>query len=138
MQKIIEREDGTRRVQMYCEGTSRTEKAHQKRVNINTIMKKATRTGMLPGRSVAGYCGDFTGAVDFHTAQNQIIEANNAFMSLPSHIRKEFKNDPGQLIEFLSDNNNRKKAIELGIIPPPEPVQPEPVSEPVPDPVVPA
>jgi phage internal scaffolding protein len=48
--------------------------------------------------------------------QNNLIEAQNAFKTLPASIRAEFNNDPAQVIDFLNDPANRDKAIEIGLI----------------------
>lgn len=119
-------------------GKSRTEKAHQKRVNVNTIVAKANRTGLLPGRSFPGFYGDFTGVSDYRTCVEKLMQAEDNFMALPSKVRKRFNNDPAELLDFLSDDKNRKEAIELGILEkepyvpntppvasPPPPVEPE-------------
>lgn len=63
-----------------------------------------------------GKYGDFTGITDYASAVIQLREASETFMQLPSSIRKRFGNDPGNLIEFLGDENNRSEAIELGLI----------------------
>lgn len=128
-----------RRVKFDCEGPSKTEQHHKGAVNINQIVARSQKTGMLPTRTQPGQYGDFTQVTDFHDAQNRVIEAQNAFMSLPSKVRKSFDNDPGKLLAFLSDENNRDKAVELGILSKPlvQPVEP-PVESPVEPPVEPA
>lgn len=98
---------------------SRVEQNHRDRCNINTILKKCKKTGLLPSRGDAGYYGDFTGVEDFHSNIQRIEAAQQAFMTLPANVRKEFKNDPGMLLDFLSNSENRQKAIELGILPKP-------------------
>lgn len=76
------------------------------------------------------FYGDFTGIVDYHTAMQRQVESFNAFMQLPALVRDRFANDPGQLLHFLEDPNNRSEAVELGIL---EPLPVVPVPEPVPD-----
>lgn len=57
-------------------------------------------------------------------------------MTLPPEIRTRFDNDPGKLIDFVADPDNRQEAQELGIVnPAPEPakppeVPPEPAQQP--------
>ncbi len=110
------RESGSRRVQTVVRG-SRTEQSHRKACNINTIMKRFRKTGALP--PVAGnepVYGDFSGTEDFQSAQNRIIEAQEQFDALPSHIRTRFGNDPGQLLDFLAVPENLDAAVELGLV----------------------
>lgn len=72
--------------------------------------------------------GDFTGICDYASAMIRTREAGDAFMQLPSALRKRFSNDPAQLVAFLDDENNRAEAIELGLIERPV-QQPEPESK---------
>jgi len=101
---------------------SKTEKAHQGRVNINSIAAKMKRGFEPPTRS-GGLYGDFTSVEDFHTSLNKVNDAMNDFNGLPSQIRTAFANDPANLIAFLSDENNREMAIEMGLVDAP-PVEP--------------
>lgn len=96
-------------------------------------MARAKKGHLVPGRSAPGFYGDFTGVEDYHTNLERIRKADESFMTLPAKIRKEFDNDPGKLLAFLSDESNREKAIELGILEKPAPVtvEPEPPAEPV-------
>lgn len=91
--------------------------------DINYIIDRYKTTGTLvdplkPSTRMPQF-GDFTSVPDFHAAQTLISESKAMFSSLPSHIRDRFKNDPGQLLAFLADENNREEAIKLGIIPAP-------------------
>ena len=87
--------------------------------DINNIMARYRETGLLsdpfkPARPIQ--YGDFTEVVDFHTAQNAIASANEAFQRLPAHIRDRFNNDPGQLLSFFDDEKNLEEAIKLGLL----------------------
>lgn len=85
--------------------------------DINNIMKKYERTGILDhqNRYEGGY-GDFTSAPEnYHEAMNQIIEAQDMFLSLPAQIRKKFANDPGNYLEFATDPANAEEMIKLGL-----------------------
>lgn len=132
---MIERENGTRRIRIDCGGESKTEQSHRDKCNINTIMKKANIQGLTPeqiSRKENATYGDFSKAEDFHSMNNRIIKAKEEFQLLPSAIRNRFSNDPGKLIEFLSDPRNKKEAQELGIMKKDvyvEPVKQEQVSE---------
>jgi phage internal scaffolding protein len=113
-----------RRVVHPTGGPVKTEQHHQDAVNVNTIMRKAFQTGMLPQKSNAFY-GDFSNVVDFQTAQNAIKAAEQAFYTVPAEIRKRFENSPQKLLEFLEDADNREEAMDLGLIerPPVEDVE---------------
>lgn len=106
-------------------GISLTEQSHVASCDINTIMSRYEKQGVVPsGPDGQPFFGDFSNVPDFHTAQNALIQAENSFNQLPAKLRKRFDNDPGELLKFLADKNNRKEAIELGlIIEAPAPVQ---------------
>jgi len=126
METTTQRPDGSRRVQINTGTVSRVEQTHKKKVNINTIMAKANKTGLIPVKTGAHY-GDFTSIEDYQTARNKILDAQQNFQQLPSKIRNRFKNNPGKLITFLNDPNNKQEAIEMGLIerPPKAPTTPE-------------
>lgn len=115
-QVITERENGSKRVQIFFEEKSLTEQSHKKKCDINNIMAKYRQTGILPVSTKSPLYGDFTSSEDFHTACNMVIKAREDFEQLPSAIRKRFDNDPGKLVEFLHDPTNVNEAIELGIM----------------------
>lgn len=60
--------------------------------------------------------GDFSDVKDFQSAQNAVIEAENAFMSIPARVREKFGNDPGRFIAWLQDPSNVEEAEELGFL----------------------
>lgn len=95
--------------------------------DFNKIYAKYTRTGLMTNlRTDAPRYGDFSDAVDYHTSLLRMQEAQDQFMELPALIRKRFDNDPGKLIDFLSDAGNRLEAIKLGLVnPPQEPQDPQ-------------
>lgn len=112
----------------------RTKQSFKKEVNINTIMAKFAKTGMITPEALAvrqAVFGDVSSIGDFHDCQNRILEAKDAFMTLSAEVRTRFGNDTGQLLEFLQDPENKPEAIELGILPK------EPVEAPEPAPVPP-
>lgn len=109
-----------RQVKIDCSGPTLVEQSHKESCDINYLMSKAQNTGIMRQKRSVAFYGDFVSAADFQTAQNKVIEAEKAFMELPSMLRKRFDNDPAQLIEFLQDGENFKEAIELGILVPQE------------------
>lgn len=66
--------------------------------------------------------GDFSDVVDYHSALNAVIAAEDEFMALPAKIRSRFDNDPAKLIDFLENPANREEAESLGLVNKTEPV----------------
>jgi phage internal scaffolding protein len=84
--------------------------------DINTIVRRFGLTGELPNNVRVPRYGDFTGVSDYQTAMNMVMEANAAFMQLPAEVRSRFNNDPGALVDFISDDSNRAEAEKLGLV----------------------
>jgi len=116
--KKIERPNGNIRVQSVNTIPSRTQPQFKAECDINNIMKKYKVTGSIThlNNKQRGTYLDLTNLPDYQQSLNDVIQANEAFSALPSHVRKQFENDPIQLINFLSDTNNREEAIRLGLI----------------------
>jgi len=93
-----------------------TEQHHKKECDINCIIKKYDKTGLINhvSKFEAKY-GDFTG-MEFSNMQNIVANANSAFQELPAEIRSRFKNNPKNLVEFMEHPENREEAIKLGLI----------------------
>lgn len=128
---VVERENGKKRVIIDCSGESKTQQHHEKETNVNKIMAKAYKTGMVPVSMKSPLlCENFESAADFMECQNIIAKARQDFMALPSSIRKRFANEPANLMEFLQNEDNRAEAIKLGLVSPTPVV---PVVEPIVD-----
>lgn len=84
--------------------------------DINTIVRRFGLTGELPNNVRVPRYGDFTAVSDYQTAMNMVMEANEAFMQLPADVRSRFNNDPGALVDFMSDDSNRAEAEKLGLV----------------------
>lgn len=110
--------------------------------NINTIMKKYKKTGIIEhvNRYKAEY-NNFIGYPDYHEAQNQILAAHEMFMTLPSSIRERFSNNAESFLAFAQNTDNIDEMRSLGLAEPkrPEgyvetkPLTPEPTSGLTPD-----
>lgn len=95
---------------------SMTKQEFRDECDINNIMSKYQRDGLLLHvNKYQGEYADVTGAVDYHTAQNTVLAAQNAFMSVPSELRAVFDNDPGKFLSFVTDPANKEKLYEMGL-----------------------
>jgi len=84
--------------------------------DINHIVRQFGLTGELPGQTISPQYGDFTGVLDYHSAVNAVLAAQDEFMELPAQMRARFDNDPAKLIDFLDKEENRQEAIKLGLV----------------------
>lgn len=101
-------------------GPSRAKQEMRDECDINYLMDRFQRTGVLVDPSMVGKrqaaFEDYTDVGDFTDCQNRLVAAREAFESLDAKVRRRFANDPGRVIEFLSDVSNRSEAIALGLI----------------------
>jgi len=104
-----------------------TVQADRDEADINKIVARIQRTGQLPPtyRGEPFY-GDVSDIGDLQEAMIKVQESNKLFMTFPAEVRERFDNDPVKLVEFLSDDDNRDEALELGLIQ-------KPLVAPVPD-----
>jgi len=101
-----------------------TKQSFKRECDINNIMARYRKTGVLDQDAInqrhAAFA-DISEIGDYQDCKNRILEAKKAFGDLPALVRNKFANDPAQLLDFVRDENNREEAIELGLIPKPEP-----------------
>lgn len=114
--------DTHERVQIQFPNPSLTKQAMKEDTDINNIMKKYAKTGIMTHLAKhQGSYGDFTGVRDYHTALNKMIEADKSFASLPSGVRSKFNNDAGKFMDFVHDPANAEEMVEMGLAHAPEP-----------------
>lgn len=58
---------------------------------------------------------DVSEVPDYQAAMEIIMTAEEQFSALPSHVRREFDNDPGKMLEFIQNPDNYKRGVELGL-----------------------
>lgn len=115
-------------------GEAVTRQEFRDECDVNVLMAKYQKSGVLPqGRGTPQY-GDFASLPEFMDAQNMISVAKEAFASLPAAVRLRFGNDPAQFVAFAEDADNLPQMRKWGLAPPaaaePEGIAPPPVSPP--------
>lgn len=114
------------RVQKSFVRPSLTKQADSKACDINNIMRRYEKDGVITHvNRYQGEYGNFLGVPEYHDAVNQVLAAENMFLSLPAKVRSRFNNDPAAFIDFAQTEGNRDELVALGLIPPkpPEPVK---------------
>lgn len=101
---------------LHCEDASLAQQHYKDETDINNILRQFNITGQLPTAPLSPRYGDFTGIVDYQSALNAVIAAEDGFMSLPAETRAMFNNDPELLINFLDNPDNKDQAIKLGLV----------------------
>jgi len=101
-----------------------TDPSHREDCDINTILDRATKTGVMPGTNKQALYGDFADVPDYMAAQELILHADAQFAALDAKARKRFDNSPSKMLDFMSDPDNLDEAIKLGLATRPTPTPP--------------
>lgn len=117
-------------------GESLTQQCFKKECDINNILSKHARSGLVEHlNTFEGDYRDLSEPIDYQTALNVVINAKDAFDTLPSDVRKKFNNEPGEFLAFATNPDNLDAMRDMGLANPlpdsvPAPPDPEPVETP--------
>lgn len=101
----------------FCTGESRTKQADAAACDINNLMKRYEKTGVLEHmQNNPGRYEDLPMGLDYHAALNLAITAKESFDALPGTLRAKFGNDVETFLNSMSDPANEKELIELGLL----------------------
>lgn len=117
------RSNGDRSSDIGDMGPSLTRQEFAEECDINVIMERYERTGVIDHTSNrAPFYFNYEGDIpDLQTAMQIRIDAERAFMTLPAKVRKEFDNDPVKFVEFATDPDNLDQMREWELAPPAPP-----------------
>lgn len=107
-----------------------TEQSHQDECDINNILSRYQKTGVLEHTSEHQQNYGFASSQDFRESMEIIAKANSMFADLPSSLRTKFKNNPEIYLDFIQNPNNLDEMYKLGLATKPPKVQ-KPQSIPV-------
>jgi len=98
-----------------CEDPSLTQQQFKEEADINTIVDRFMKSGVLPTPVNMPQYVDYEGVFDFQSAMNAVRAADENFMRMDAKIRARFNNSPQEFLEFFADANNKDEAIRLGL-----------------------
>lgn len=100
-----------------CEGDEVfTVQSEKDNADINVIVARFGVTGQLPQSVRLPTFEDYSEVMDFQTAMNAVLSAEQSFADLPPDTRAFFHNDPQLFLEFCTDPNvDQEKLVELGL-----------------------
>jgi len=98
---------------------SRTKQSFKSECDINNIMRKFEKTGILPDliKQNPRY-GDFSEVPDYLAALNTVQKAHEQFESLSAKVRERFANSPERFLAFVTDKSNAAEMRSLGLLKP--------------------
>lgn len=106
---------------------TRTKQSMAEATDATAIMRKYLSTGEIPEYRKGTY-GDFSSGDDYHAMLQKVQAAEDAFLALPPEVRQAARNDPGRLLDLVSDPALKEEAVALGLLPG-EPEDPKKVAE---------
>lgn len=106
---------------------SMTRQEYKAECDIYTILQQFQETGVMKRSQTAQpLWGELPDDIDFQTAMNITMAANDAFASLPSAVRSHFQNDPARFLAAMYDSTREDELRKLGLLnaKPPVPLDP--------------
>jgi phage internal scaffolding protein len=115
------------RVSLEC-GPGLAQQHFKDECDVNRILAKYQRTGLIDHvNRFNGDYADLSDVPDFQASLDAVISAQEAFLTLPSSVRKQFDNDPAVFLDFVHNPDNRDEMVRMGLAKDPASiVQPEP------------
>lgn len=100
----------------FTDSVVRTKQSFKDECDINNIMRKFVRTGVVSHVNRFGARYGFAPALEYRDALHIVAEAQLMFAALPAKVRKRFGGDPEEFLAFVQDPANTDEARELGLI----------------------
>jgi len=98
-------------------GESKTHQSFKDQCDINRVMSKYAKTGVLPELIKTNpVYGDFSSAPDYQEAQNIVIKAKEQFNALDAKVRERFANNPANFLEWANNPANAEEMATLGLM----------------------
>ena len=98
-----------------CLDASLTQQQFKDESDINTIVDRFMKSGVMPTPTNMPQYIDYEGVFDFQSAMNVVRAADENFMRMDAKIRARFNNSPQEFLEFFADPENTQEAIRLGL-----------------------
>jgi hypothetical protein len=115
-QKITKKRE-TKRTHPELSDLQLVDQSQKNMVDINTIMDRYRKTGMLPQfREKMPLFIDNTGVTSVEEAHALVREANYLFEQIPSQVRKMMDNNPANLVDFVTNPENQEICIKHGLL----------------------
>ena len=98
-----------------CSDPSLTQQQFKEEADINTIVDRFMKTGVMPDAVSMPQYVDYEGVFDFQSAMNVVRQADENFMRMDAKVRARFNNSPQQFLEFFANPDNAEEAVRLGL-----------------------
>jgi phage internal scaffolding protein len=98
-----------------CLDPSLTQQQFKDESDINVIVDRFMKTGVMPDSVSMPQYVDYEGVFDFQSAMNTIRAADENFMRMDAKVRSRFHNSPQEFLEFFANPDNVDEAVRLGL-----------------------
>lgn len=95
--------------------TGRTKQQDADKTNINLIMKKFLKTGVIDFTNKHEASYGFATSDSFQESLQIIQTATEMFDDLPSQLRTKFNHDPATFLDYVQNPDNQDTLYELGL-----------------------
>ena len=93
-----------------------TKQSFKDECDINNIVNRFTRTGVLPTLPPTGVYGDFSEIGSYQDALIKVQQIDDMFDALPAKLRARFENNPALFLDFVDNPDNHDEMVQLGLI----------------------
>jgi phage internal scaffolding protein len=100
----------------FPENSRWTKQSFKQESDINNIMGRYLSSGEIPAINQTAPQYLNSEGSDFQSAMEFVAGAQSMFAEMPSTIRNRFQNDPGQFLDFCSNENNRPEMASMGLL----------------------
>lgn len=94
---------------------TRTKQSFKEECDINNIVRRSEKTGILPQATRQAIYGEFDDAGTYYDAMLVVVRAREQFENLPARVRARFANSPENFLEFVENPANAEELIKLGL-----------------------
>lgn len=99
-----------------CKDASLTKQSDREAADINNILRRYEKSGVLPEMiSAEPQWGDFSDVPTYQQALNVVQKAETQFGLLDAEVRAKFANDPKAFLAFAVNPNNAAEMVKLGL-----------------------
>jgi len=121
------------RVQTTTEGVSLTRQEMKRETDINEIVNAYLKKGYISSINPKEPAFGDAPIIDYKTALDAVITADEKFQSLPAKLREFYRNDPQAFIDDLDSETPSDVLYEAGVL-----ARPPQADAPAPDPETPS
>lgn len=124
-----------KRITVDCGSEQITKQSHKDECDIHKILNQFKKTGIIQHiTSNQSMYVDLPNSQDYQQSLNIILEAQDAFASLPSSVRDAYGNNPENFLRAIGDPDQRETLENLGVFNKKPASSPAPAPAPAPAP----